>query len=366
MSKARNLASGAPAPAGVSTTELGYVDGVTSAIQTQLNQKPEYAAGKNAIINGGFDIWQRGTTGVGATGAGTGFVVDRWQGIRSGYAAGLTISQQSPGSTLPQFRYCVRVQRDSGNTSTAGMFFTQQIETSNAILYAGQNITLSYYARVGATFSGSGNGDRQMYWGTGIDQNGATGSYTGSTQVTLTAVSGPTLSTSWQRYIYTGTIGSTATEMYLNLVFNPTGTAGATDYIEYTGVQIELGSTATVFSRAGGTIQGELAACQRYFQKSNNQSEAPGAAPATTPINAVNVSTTIVAGIPTFKVSMRASPTVTLYSTSTGTSGKIRSGGADITATAADVGENSIGYISATGLTAGSNSTITYTASAEL
>lgn len=39
MSKARDLASGAPAPAGVSTTELGYVDGVTSAIQTQVDAK---------------------------------------------------------------------------------------------------------------------------------------------------------------------------------------------------------------------------------------------------------------------------------------------------------------------------------------
>ena len=39
MSKARDLASGAPAPAGVTSTELGYVDGVTSAIQTQLGAR---------------------------------------------------------------------------------------------------------------------------------------------------------------------------------------------------------------------------------------------------------------------------------------------------------------------------------------
>lgn len=39
MSKARDLASGAPAPAGVTSTELGYVDGVTSAIQTQVDAK---------------------------------------------------------------------------------------------------------------------------------------------------------------------------------------------------------------------------------------------------------------------------------------------------------------------------------------
>jgi hypothetical protein len=39
MSKARDIASAAPAPSGVTTTELGYVDGVTSAIQTQVDAK---------------------------------------------------------------------------------------------------------------------------------------------------------------------------------------------------------------------------------------------------------------------------------------------------------------------------------------
>ena len=39
MTKARDIASAAPAPSTVSTTELGYLDGVTSAIQTQLDAK---------------------------------------------------------------------------------------------------------------------------------------------------------------------------------------------------------------------------------------------------------------------------------------------------------------------------------------
>jgi hypothetical protein len=316
MSKARDLANGATALSAVSATELGYVDGVTSAIQTQMDTKlasataattykaltNDFTAGKNAIINGGFDIWQRGTTGVGATGAGTGFVADRWQSFRGSYTAGMTVSQQSPGSTLSQFRYCIRGQRDSGNTSTASIVFSQQIETSNAILYAGQSITLSYYARAGATFSGT-TADRSIYWGTGIDQNGSTGGYTGSTQVTLTGVSNPALSTSWQRYIFTGTIGSTATQMYLSLLYYPTGTAGATDYIEYAGVQLELGSTATAFSRAGGTIQGELAACQRYYLR-----VAGGSAYYPLTSSGFSVSTTQFYGIVSFPVQMRVAP----------------------------------------------------------
>ena len=39
MTKARDLASGIPAPSTVSSAELGYLDGVTSAIQTQVDAK---------------------------------------------------------------------------------------------------------------------------------------------------------------------------------------------------------------------------------------------------------------------------------------------------------------------------------------
>ena len=39
MTKARDLANAATALAAVSATELGYLDGVTSALQTQMNTK---------------------------------------------------------------------------------------------------------------------------------------------------------------------------------------------------------------------------------------------------------------------------------------------------------------------------------------
>ena len=48
MTKARDLASAAPAPSTVSATELGYLDGVSSAIQTQIDGKSGTAHNHNS------------------------------------------------------------------------------------------------------------------------------------------------------------------------------------------------------------------------------------------------------------------------------------------------------------------------------
>jgi hypothetical protein len=63
MTKARDIASAAPVPSAISATELGYLDGVTSAIQTQLNGKepllPSQSgnAGKYLTTDGTNESW---------------------------------------------------------------------------------------------------------------------------------------------------------------------------------------------------------------------------------------------------------------------------------------------------------------------
>jgi hypothetical protein len=218
------------------------------------------AAGRNFFINGGMDIWQRGTSIALTTSA---LTSDRWQGYRN--VAGSTVSRQATGDTtnLPFIQYCARVQRDSGNTSGNTIYLGQSLETVNSIPLAGKTVTLSFYARAGANYSSASNAlSVLLRYGTGTDQNVITAGYTGSTNVISETA---TLTTTWQRFTYTATIAATATEVGLQLSNSPVGTAGANDYYEITGVQLEVGSVATQFSRAGATIQGELAACQRYY-----------------------------------------------------------------------------------------------------
>ena len=216
-------------------------------------------AGKNAIINGGMDIWQRGTS---FTGASPYYCADRWTGSRGGATAGGTWSRQVTADTtnLPNIQYCIRISRAVGNTSVAVMETNQSLETANSIPFAGKTVTMSYYARKGATYSGGGL-TASIITGTGTDENELFG-YTGSA---ISVSTSATLTTTWQRFTISGTIAVTATEMAVDFVWTPTGTAGATDYVDITGVQLELGSTATTFSRAGGSIGGELQLCRRYL-----------------------------------------------------------------------------------------------------
>jgi hypothetical protein len=262
-------------------------------------------SGKNAIINGGMDIWQRGTSIAISASTGTTYTADRFS-IATGASQAITVSRQATADTtnLPNIQYCARVQRNSGQTGTSSLSLTQALETVNSIPFAGKQVTLSFYVRAGANYSATSNiFGAYLYSGTGTDQNPLSVAYTGTNTVAVNA--SITLTTTWQRVSITGTVPTTATELALQTYFTPTGTAGANDYFEITGVQLELGSTATTFSRAGGSIGGELALCQRYYWRQNANAEAAfvifGQGSAT--------STTIVYCQTPFPVQMRAKPT---------------------------------------------------------
>jgi hypothetical protein len=234
-----------------------------SSTSTGLRYQSSYNA--NGIINGGYDIAQRGTSI--NTAAGTfAYTLDRLWVFSNGPA--VTTSQQVTGDTtnLPNIQYCARLQRQSGQTGTLATVWNMPLETRDSIRFAGQTVTFSYYARKSATYTATLSSS--LLSGTGTDQSGL-GGFTGQAVV---ATFGATLTNTWQRFQGTGTVATNATGIRIEFSTNSwVGTAGAADYVEITGVQLELGLVPTSFKRAGGgTIQQELDACKRYFQVFGN------------------------------------------------------------------------------------------------
>ena len=233
-----------------------------SAATTGLRYSATPSA-SNPIINSAFQIWQRGTSIAGSASV-SNYTADRWLGYT---AATSTFSRQATGDTtnLPNIQYAMRVQRTAGGTGTDHFYLTYSQESVNSIPYAGKSVTISFYARKGANFNdGTAGLSLVVGTGTGTDQNFLSG-YTGS----VTALNQPlTLTTTWTRYSYNLNIGATATELgfYFNHRASATA-AGAADYYEVTGVQIDVGSVALPFRTYAATIQGELAACQRYYNR---------------------------------------------------------------------------------------------------
>ena len=215
------------------------------------------AAGKNTIINGAMDIAQRGTS---FSGSGTTtYGLDRWCFQSSGSN---TTFAQSSSSPPTGFRYFQSVTETSTTSST--WYLAQSIETNNVIPLQGQVVTLSFQYKMPVNFTNPVT--VALLYSTGTDAN----LLNAGSAVTITAGSNVNTSTgaitnesAWTTGTATFTVPSNATSLAVQ--FSSATDIVGTGQFDVTGVQLELGSTATTFSRAGGSIGGELELCQRYF-----------------------------------------------------------------------------------------------------
>jgi hypothetical protein len=300
---------------------------------------------KNRIINGAMVIDQR-RAGASVTIPATTitYTVDRFFCYAT--QASKYSVQQNAGSVTPPVGFTNYAGITSLSaysvTSTDEFNYAQTIEGFNIADLAwgtanAQAVTLSFWVRssLTGTFGGSlkNNGNARSYpfsytissantWeqkiitvagdttGTWLTNNG------NGLTITFGLGQGSTFSgtaSSWQTGNFTNVTGATSV----------VGTSGATFYI--TGVQLEIGSSATPFERR--LYNQELAACQRYYQKTYDQSNIAGSTvgqlgsiftsnPATN--NYPNI------GSWNFAVPMRAAPTVTGYNPNTGASGGFR------------------------------------------
>jgi hypothetical protein len=193
-------------------------------------------------------------------------------------------------------------------SGTAGLnTFGQVIETDNCKDLAGSPVTLSFWAKIGAsaTFSSL---NAYVYSGTTTDQSASSlrGGWTGQATVVSTTV---TLTTTWTKFSVTGTVGSSALQLAAQFVFTTVGAAGADDNLYITGVQLEAGPTATDFERR--PIGVELALCQRYFNRYGGLAGSGYAGIA----SGVVASATSAEFITFLPAAMRSSPTISFSGT---------------------------------------------------
>ena len=325
----------------VSPTELSYLDGVTSALQTQLNAKANLASptftgtpaaptaatgtnttqvattafvqtavspftGRNRIINGDFSVWQRGTSFSNPV-SGT-YTADRWYPSYSGSGATRTISQQAfaVGNTIAGYEptFFLRFNQSVAGAGGTWNGISQKIEDVRT--FAGQTVTISFWAKADTnrTISVSGN----QVFGDG-----------GSTPIgwSSTAVGSTTVTTSWQRFIFNANIPSLSgktlgpnsfLELFIALPLNTVQT------FDFWGVQVEAGSIATPFEVKPYADQ--LRDCQRYYCLSYPSGQYPGQNTGGQPNKTAASGNNNLYGMTSrifFPTTMRIAPNVTIY-----------------------------------------------------
>jgi hypothetical protein len=257
-----------------------------------------FVAGKNKVINGDFGVWQRGTTF--SNPASGSYFADRWKAEWSGTPTTYSFTQQTftPG-TAPVAGYEGQFFFRSTITTVGTLGdidIKQAIE--NVRTFAGQTVTLSFWAK-------SDTSRTSIVYLAQVFGSG------GSTTV-ITATPNLNTTSSWQRFSFTLDLASISgktigTNSALHINIRQATASGSV--LDLWGVQLEAGSVATPFTTASGSIGGELALCQRYYQQigGDNASQEFCVGQAT--------STTNVDGVIFLPVIMRVAPTVTFTST---------------------------------------------------
>jgi len=308
---------------------------------------------KNRIINGAMVIDQR-NAGASVNPTDGQYGIDRWILFTS--QASKYTAQQNAGSVTPPagFTNYLGITSSSAYSITSSDYFIveQKLEGFNvADLNWGsadaKTVTLSFWVRssLTGTFGGvlKNSAGNRSYPFTYTISAANTWEYetitiVGDTTGTWLTTNGTGIRLQFGLGVgstYSGTAGAWAAAGHASATgaTSVVGTNGATWYI--TGVQLEVGSTATSFDYRPYTT--ELQLCQRYYCKTYNISVVPGTVDSNGSVGGSgtgNLYRPIVHW--SYPVQMRATPTITLYSPSTGTSGKARddNAGTDLDASA--------------------------------
>lgn len=236
----------------------------------------QFAVADNVLINGNFDVWQRNTT---FTPNDDTYIADRWNCLQEANASWTFARDTSvPASGS---KYALKCSNATANNQ-AGI--VQILEAKDAEKLAGQNVSLSFYAKTtnleianlrAAILSWSSTedvvtSDVVSSWG----QNGTNPTWAANWTMENTP-SNLALTNSYQRFtIENVAIDTAGMKNIAVVIWVDDGTIASGDDFWITQVQLNVGGTAGDFiPRPMGQ---ELSLCQRYYEKSYQQDTPPG------------------------------------------------------------------------------------------
>jgi hypothetical protein len=251
MSRVRDIANI------LSTNTSMATDAEVSVVSAQI---PSFVTGKNLAINGAFDFWQRGTSFSNPFG----YTADRFAFANAGSLT-YTISRQAfTAGDEPSGSIATQYYLQNATTAVVSPSITDWYHRIEDVsMLSGKTITISFYAR--ATI---GTATLQLV----VSQ------YNGTSYVDTAVNEYPTFvaGNGWRRYSATVTLPTVSRSSISGSSHNTNVILRHHHSITTFGIwgfQVELGSVATPFSRAGGDLQGELAKCQRYYWRSGFPNE---------------------------------------------------------------------------------------------
>lgn len=277
---------------GVLTTSTVAADPVV-ALGVASKQYVDGAIGRNPIINGNMEIWQRGTAFAAA--ASGSYSADRWR-FDNLTGAVVTINRSTDVPTVAEagvlFNYSLEVDVTTADAAIAAgdlALVRQSIEGYNWRHFAQRACVLSFWFKSPKTgvhavslansgldrgFVGEFTMNAANTWEYKTIQipaspSAGTWNYLNGTGVIVGFVlaSGSTYNTtagSWQTIGFGNFPGSASQVNTLDSTAN---------FIRFTGVKLELGTVATPIQYV--PFEEELARCQRYYQKSFRYATAP-------------------------------------------------------------------------------------------
>tara|TARA_R110000851_G_scaffold323215_1_gene489705 strand:- start:2154 stop:3392 length:1239 start_codon:yes stop_codon:yes gene_type:complete len=214
-------------------------------VQAAIDELDSNQDSKNLLINGNFDIWQRG-----ASFTGNGYTADRWAQFSNTPFNVTRVASTPADSTILNTRHILRVNSITSGEAFADLY--QRIEGLSQ--FFGKEVTLSFRCNNAGTGS-----TIKILAKTSID---------GTTFSSNIVESNITVNPGWgDEHSITFTVPEDAgviigDNSLLQITFN---VDGLTD-VYLANVKLEVGSAPTKFSTQGSSIGEELALCKRFYQ----------------------------------------------------------------------------------------------------